>query len=83
MTLGDEEHSRWLNAVTGGDPEETFCARCWRERWRRPWFWLVIWHIDRAAMHRFGEEPGHCRRAALNHRIRVADPDDLRRLLDS
>jgi hypothetical protein len=68
-TIADEAASRWLNAMLGGSPAETFCARVWRERWRHPWLWLVIWRIDRIARQRFGEEPGHCRRAAENHKL--------------
>lgn len=76
MTEAEHEaHSRWLNGMTGGDPDETFCSRIWRERWRRPWLWLVIWKIDREAMLRHGEQAEHCRRAAENHALRRSEPD--------
>lgn len=77
-----EDHSRWLNQMLWGDSEETLCARLWRMRWRRPWYWIAIWIIDHEAQRRFGEPAGHCRSAALNHRIARADPIGLRRLLD-
>jgi hypothetical protein len=78
----DEDASRWLNGLLGGDPDETFCSRLWRLRWRRPWYWLMIARINWAAVNRLGEEPGHCRRAAENHKLRAMAPDEIRRWLD-
>jgi hypothetical protein len=84
VVLADEEASRWLNTSLGGDPRQTFCARLWSERWRHPWYWVLIWRIDRAAVRRFGEEPGHCRRAYENHRLGMIgdDLDERFRMVD-
>ena len=65
--MDDVQASRWLNARLYGNPEETYCSRLWRWRWL-PWCAAIILWIDREAIVRHGEAPGHCRRAHEAHR---------------
>lgn len=74
--MNDEQGSRWLNGVLWGDPDEMFCARCYR---RREWFWWLVLAIDFEAWRRHGEPPGHCRRRHERERLRrLALPDRFR-----
>lgn len=68
--MTEEDLSRALNAFTGGDPAELFCARLWRNRWSR-WCWLVwplIGYVDWRCHKLYGER-GHCRRVAREQQL--------------
>lgn len=68
-----DEASRIVNGWLWGDPTETLCSRVWRWRWLVPGLWLLL---DYEARRRWGEEPGHCRRAAETHRARKPLPEE-------
>lgn len=67
-----------LNSILGGSPDETFSARCWRKRNKRPWsfFRMIVdaiffWQYDT-------KNGGHCRQAWNSEIMRAQLPKSYR-----
>lgn len=62
-----------LNAFLAGYPDETFSARCFRQKGQKLWG-LMAWIIDGL----FFFEPGHCQKSFEAERARQHSPAEWR-----
>jgi len=78
MPYTDDPHdalSRLINMATGGDPEEMFSSRTYRERWDHP-VNVLVWIAVDAYFFKLRREWAHCRKACARERQERAEMPD-------